>query len=195
MSRANPSSGPTIRVDGVGRGLPVRTHSDVGPFYEGETLNLSCSVTDVHSPVSQYVAPLPSSALPEGYSSLKLCVSVSPRRAGECLASGIIEYLVIGGRERGFLGTTRDLLQRMRRKLKSSYSDTDSPEGGFDLRSRLQQERRLSAAFVSPSRSQGGKANRRYNFLQSPSSQTCSQGTREQVNSALDGNNFVLWVL
>ncbi|KAK8391219.1 hypothetical protein O3P69_017114 [Scylla paramamosain] len=43
--RANPSSGPTIRVGGGGRGLPVRTHSDVGPFYEGEMLNLSCSVT------------------------------------------------------------------------------------------------------------------------------------------------------
>ncbi|XP_063866949.1 uncharacterized protein LOC135104016 [Scylla paramamosain] len=42
---ANPSSGPTIRVGGGGRGLPVRTHSDVGPFYEGEMLNLSCSVT------------------------------------------------------------------------------------------------------------------------------------------------------
>ncbi|XP_071552927.1 LOW QUALITY PROTEIN: uncharacterized protein [Panulirus ornatus] len=42
---ANPSVGPTVRV-GLGlRGSPIRPHSDVGPFHEGEMLNLSCAVT------------------------------------------------------------------------------------------------------------------------------------------------------
>ncbi|XP_042212137.1 hemicentin-2-like isoform X2 [Homarus americanus] len=42
---ANPSVGPTVRVGTGLRGTPIRSRTDVGPFHEGEMLNLSCTVT------------------------------------------------------------------------------------------------------------------------------------------------------
>ena len=80
---ANPSSGPTIRVGGSGRGMPVRTHSDVGPFYEGEMLNLSCSVTGGKCWFAVLCLPCvtkPCLALP----CFEVRGRVKPRGGGEC---------------------------------------------------------------------------------------------------------------
>ncbi|XP_047497730.1 synaptogenesis protein syg-2-like [Penaeus chinensis] len=42
---SNPSVGPTVRVGTGTRGLPLTPRAEVGPFHEGQMLNLSCTVT------------------------------------------------------------------------------------------------------------------------------------------------------